>query len=343
MNISEKDIDFQSLLDKQFEELCFDLLWRLGYKGLIWRQGGADSGRDIEGRLNIDNSLVDTYDEKWFFECKCHKNGIPTDVINSKIAWADAEKPRHFVIFVSSYLTNNTRAWIEKISQNKPYIIHVIEGKRLKQILLRFPDLVNNYFLDEYTKLLLEARKSWLIHDLLPDLNTISLLINKIELDKLSVKELSFLWCVGKIRTHEILHLDWPDSCEQFYMDILFKDVAKFVNTSVPLIFQKDDLFIEYWSCGLVNGELTYPNTLVARLILNKSTNPKKALYILVSDNDNDEGLEVLIEATGDFPAKVRHIEKNAKDEIHRINKIFIATETKRNRELKAKLRTTLS
>ena len=128
MNYEDKDINFLKLTDNQFEEACFELLLRLGYKGLIWRTGGADSGRDIEGFQAVNNPLVGTYDEKWFFECKRYESGVPVEQLNSKIAWADAEKPKHLVFLVSSHLSNNSRAWLEKISQDKYYLVHLIEG-----------------------------------------------------------------------------------------------------------------------------------------------------------------------------------------------------------------------
>ena len=105
MIYNEQDIDFQTITDRRFEELCFDLLLRLGFKGLTWRQGGADSGRDIEGRFHTTNPLTDNYDEKWFVECKRWTVGVPITELDTKIAWADAERPKHLVIIVSSHIT----------------------------------------------------------------------------------------------------------------------------------------------------------------------------------------------------------------------------------------------
>jgi len=50
MKFKEEDVNFDRLSPDDFEELCFDLLLRMGYKNLVWRQGGADQGRDIEGK-----------------------------------------------------------------------------------------------------------------------------------------------------------------------------------------------------------------------------------------------------------------------------------------------------
>jgi hypothetical protein len=58
----------------------------MDYQGLVWRQGGADSGRDIEGRRTVNNPLIGSYNEKWFFECKRFENGVPPEKLNSKIA-----------------------------------------------------------------------------------------------------------------------------------------------------------------------------------------------------------------------------------------------------------------
>ncbi len=168
MFFEESDINFKKISDTQFEELCFELLLRLGYKKLTWRQGSADNGRDIEGELLVNNSLIENYSEKWFFECKNYSKGVPPEELYSKIAWADAEKPHHLTLLISSHLSNNSRTWLEKISKEKQYFIHVIEGKQLRKIVLNFNDIVSKHFSDKYQKLINDAKKNWLIHELYP-------------------------------------------------------------------------------------------------------------------------------------------------------------------------------
>src|SRR6266498_2437335 len=107
MLFEEQDIDFAKLDDKQFEELCFDLLIKYGFHTLVWRQGGADSGRDIEAQYVLTNSLIGPYNERWFIECKHYSKGVPPEELNSKITWADAEKPQHLLIITSSYISNS--------------------------------------------------------------------------------------------------------------------------------------------------------------------------------------------------------------------------------------------
>jgi len=64
MLFDEDDINFAVLSSDRFEELCFDLLLRYGFQNLVWRRGGSDSGRDIEGSLTTNNSLIGDVSEK---------------------------------------------------------------------------------------------------------------------------------------------------------------------------------------------------------------------------------------------------------------------------------------
>jgi HJR/Mrr/RecB family endonuclease len=102
MLFQESDIKFESLDSDSFEELCFDLLARLGFHSLVWRQGGADSGRDIEASYTVAHPLVKHYDDRWFVECKRYTGGVPVEELASKVAWAEAEKPAHFLIITKS-------------------------------------------------------------------------------------------------------------------------------------------------------------------------------------------------------------------------------------------------
>jgi len=161
MIYAEDDINFDTLTDGEFEEMCLDLLLRLGFHSPIWRLGGADNGRDLEVKFSVVNPLVQSYTEKWFVECKRHSTGINVTDLDTKIAWANAERPKHLVFITSSYLTNNTRVWLEKIIDlQKPfYKIHCIEGKALKNFLIAFQEITAKYFGDKYSKLLILSLK----------------------------------------------------------------------------------------------------------------------------------------------------------------------------------------
>ena len=145
MKYKIEDINFENITSREFENLCYDLLVKYNFHELIWREGGADSGRDIEAKISIE-TMLNIKDSKWFFECKHYTSGgVPPDELNSKIAWADAEQPDYLVLFISSYLTNGARAWLEKIIPQKHYIITIIEGEDLKNRLIKYPELIERY------------------------------------------------------------------------------------------------------------------------------------------------------------------------------------------------------
>jgi len=205
MEYNEEDIDFNSIEWKQFEELCFDIITKFSFHSLKWRQGGADNGRDIEALKTIYNALVHQFDEKWFFECKKYGNGVPVTDIIEKLAWARAEKADHLVIITSSYLTRDARDYIEKSKGSETYKIHIIEGKYLKELIVRFPDVVRKYFIDNYSLLVKNSYQVWLYHDILPDAKALVNLCKNIDLKRLSYSEVAFLWFAMRQKEDEIL------------------------------------------------------------------------------------------------------------------------------------------
>ncbi|MDR6487213.1 hypothetical protein J2799_001698 [Chryseobacterium vietnamense] len=191
----EKYIDFNNLRPEEFEELCFQLILKNDFIRITWRRGDTDNGRDIEAYYKVHNNIIGEQYEKFFFECKKYEKGVPPSELNSKIAWADAERPKHLVIFVSSYLTNNAREWIEKIKRDKYYSIHVIEEKEIINLLLKHDDLISKYFIeDKNKKLLTETIEKWLIYNLIPDFYTYYYLLENLDKSSLTTKEVVFLY-----------------------------------------------------------------------------------------------------------------------------------------------------
>jgi hypothetical protein len=322
---SEEDIDFLALSDRRFEELCFDLLMKQGYKGLTWRQGGPDNGRDIEGRFSVTCPLVDSYDEKWFFECKRYKGGVPVTEIDSKLTWAEAEKAKHLMIITSSYLSNNTRTWLEKIAPQKPYTIHLIEGKRLKQLVLLYHDLMIEYFIDKYSKLLHDAQKNWLIHDLLPEPATLHILATNLDPAKLTGAELTFLLAAVLLGDSELTN--WCDNNASFNMEHIFLHLKYRGNTTLPLLEQIGNFSSETWATsnslsvavlGICSAVMEWESIYLTTLFLNCHGEKHRALYLSLAFSDS-EGVEMLCEVTGDFSTKIRYInDPNASKELRK-------------------------
>lgn len=184
-------LTFENLNDEQFEELCYLLVKYLGFINVEWRKKGADDGRDIQADYAFTNMLDESITEKYFFECKHYKNGISPEILNSKLAWADAENPDHLVIFVSSHLTTPCRRFLEKIKTRKSYKIHTIEGVKLKELIEKNAAFIYRFDLDNDRPYIVgEIINEYKEFYDLPNMSKVTLAISSINLYKLALVDL---------------------------------------------------------------------------------------------------------------------------------------------------------
>ena len=225
MTYSADNINFDLLTPSEFERLCFELLLKLGYFEVTWRQGGADNGRDIEATLNFTSPLT-IKKTKWFFECKHYKSGgVPPEHLNSKIAWADAERPDFLVFFISSYATTGAREWFEKLKSQKHYTILVIDGETLKTKLLNFTDLIERFFSsDRYEKLFLDIKNHGLHYKIQPSYGALYEIITNIDTTRFSLEDIGFL-LISLYKDYVLLELrdDYIGDVDPGLADPLFK------------------------------------------------------------------------------------------------------------------------
>ena len=238
------DIDFSKLSATEFERLCFELLLKYGYKQVIWRQGGADNGRDIEGYYDFSNPITDKK-TKWFFECKHYTSGgVPPEHLNSKIAWADAEQPSFLVIFISSYITTAARTWLKGIVPQKNYDIVVLEGEDLKNRLVQFPDLIERFFAaNRFERLLLDIKIHWLQYKVYPSYESIKAIINNIDTSRLDISDIGFL--LKNFHENYRLFENRKDYCDDFTEELLEPLFPRLIELSST---EKLELFEEYKS-----------------------------------------------------------------------------------------------
>lgn len=303
----ESDIDLLALTDTGFEEACFDLLLSLGFRNLIWRQGSADRGRDIEGVRFVDHPPVDHYQERWFFECKRYSGGVPPEKLNSKIAWADADKPNHLVILMTSHPTDAGLLWLDQIRLQKSYAIHVVDGKALRRLFAERPSLVARYFVDPEQKLLLEGRRNWLVHGIVPEAETLKLLSERLDYRKLGVQELAFLLASAKLRNDEVDGLVGDSGPS--YFDGLVPFVIDHANSDSSVL--PGSYEVVQCVAGVSSWEIAYPKYVAAQLVIDPHAKSRPALYCLVYDSEG-EGVEVIVEASSEFDSMIRYFEADA-------------------------------
>lgn len=294
MTYDEKDIDFKSLDDSRFEELCFDLLLKLGFHHLSWRRGGADSGRDIEAIFTVTNPLIGDYQELWFVECKNHSSGLgPTD-IDSKISWAKAERPSHFLLITSSYITNNTRQWLKDICRDAPFKVHLIEGKILRKVLLNYPRLVSAYFAESAEKLLQRQIEEFRENGTFPNVTQLHLLCKQLNLRKLEIHEVAFLFLCCRMQEEQINR--WELDNESFNFDDLEHSLWELANYTG---YYSDEIVVEDFY-EITGGRMPHAIFKVKR------ENETNRVFWLTLKSENDSGLEIWLESGVTVSAKVK-------------------------------------
>jgi len=138
---------FAVLGSEDFEYLCRALLREMGFQNIAWRRGGRDRGRDMVAefaRTEPDGRMVL---EKWFIECKHHGPHNPVSVqhLQTKVAWAEAERPDYLLIMTSSYLTPDAKDWIEKVASARAFRIRYWEDAHLADLVERHSVLKRVY------------------------------------------------------------------------------------------------------------------------------------------------------------------------------------------------------
>ena len=207
LKIIEERVDFLSLDDRRFEELCFALVLESGFKNVLYREGSADDGRDVEATLYREHPIVDTFSELWYFECKRYTGAVASADLLSKIAWAEARNPDHLVLITSSHLSNSCLNWLEQYKRNnsKPYRIHVINGRALRRLVCDQPKVYEQFFGDLYYQVLTEAKANWLLHDSPPSADLMFKLANNATLSLFSSEDIGFIFYFSCMT-----HTQWP-------------------------------------------------------------------------------------------------------------------------------------
>ncbi len=324
LDFDGKHIDFSGLDGGAFEELCFDLLRRLGFRSMIWIQGGADQGRDIEAEFKPRNPLVEDYKEKWFFECKNHRTGIGVDDLQTKLSWADAERPDHLVILVGSYLTRSCREWLRKLAPKKAYKVHVVEGKALKVLLLGYPDLIECHFADPLHDLLGDAVRQWNQLNVLPGLEQLCLLASHVLPDRLPPEQIAFLWCVSLFKKSEIDECD-DDDIDEASFGVFLEELRRHARVRAPVLMQATQVQVfQQIVTGhptpmvIRNGRFMVPKPakdrprykplVAAQLWIDRSTRPRPGLYAYLAEG-GCSAIEVLVEGGRTLSCAVRRID----------------------------------
>src|SRR5690348_11561496 len=84
------DIDLSVLDEDQFESLVYDLLHSIGFRGIDWRDGGADGGCDHVFEADEELPTGGKLTNKYFVQAKNFTSGVPFEKVFSALTKASA-------------------------------------------------------------------------------------------------------------------------------------------------------------------------------------------------------------------------------------------------------------
>jgi len=310
------ELEFQKLTSSQFEELCFDLLRQIGFQDMIWRQGGADNGRDIEATWVSGHPILGLQNDKYFVECKNHTNGIDPDDISSKFTWADSENIFALVIITSTYLTNNCRTWLEKRLESVKYKVKIIENKRLIELLESNSNIISKYFISPSNNLALSLENNWNQCRSIPHPSSLHHVLGKSN-DKLQSHQIAFLWSISKLFQKDIDK--WISDNSPFAVDWMFYELKMMQNVyeSPVYAYQCEVLMSD---SGISENEICYTKYYAAELHLKNDLFEGIGIYTFVRDSEG-EGVELLYLSDASHTFYVNSYQSGAKQEMNGIVK----------------------
>lgn len=261
------------------------------------------------------------WETRWFFECKHYQEGVPPGQLNSKIAWADAERPDNLVFFISSYLSNNARIWLDGMRTQKAYRITIVEGPELKTELIKFPDLIERFFsVDRYDRLLADTKRHWNTYRITPSYEVLWELAQNLPSERLTLNELGFLFIsLYKEYQYDFERDDYfgfcsPKVLEPYHNGLKEKSTKGSLADFMPYIDKYETLTssgffddLEQYVPGC-EGETKAPYQYCSLLLhpLKKAENWKKAHYLFIKI-PSGEAFEFFCLEDSDFTTSCRY------------------------------------
>jgi len=147
---SSSKLDWSLIDDKQFEDLCCDLLNSLDNYENVIKMGGApgDLKRDISATERIETAFNDVEYRKYLVQCKRYvKSKVTPDELPGLINALPTHDADGLLIMTSNELTPNARIYLEKINNGpERYKAKWVERNKLEELLQNNPKIISKYW-----------------------------------------------------------------------------------------------------------------------------------------------------------------------------------------------------
>lgn len=143
-------LDLEKISGREFESLITDLLQKMNFK-IEKARFTAHNEIDLLARTINKNPLVGSFSTNWIIECKLYKTARLDVSTIRKFTYLISEKfPNHKGILITNgVITSAAREALDILSEKEKVSLYIVDGGQLKQLLLKYPDLIKKYFSPE--------------------------------------------------------------------------------------------------------------------------------------------------------------------------------------------------
>jgi len=141
-------VNFELLDPVAFELLIIELLKKLRFLDIQHQSYDRDMGFDISAKTKTRNPFGGISYIHWAIEIKYNKNSRADISSLKQLSYylEDRSLDVNGVLITNGQLTSTAREWLEYNEKEKRTSITVVDGIKLKQLLLKYPELVNRFF-----------------------------------------------------------------------------------------------------------------------------------------------------------------------------------------------------
>jgi len=141
-------IDFSHFDGRKFERLTSDLLKKLGFTNIQYETQVRGLRADIIAEYQQKDPFGVETREVWIVEIKFYKSEKADLRSLYQLMQYVVELPERYkvLLITNSQLTSTAKEWLKNAQDLQRFRIRVIEGPELKNLLIRYPELVQEYF-----------------------------------------------------------------------------------------------------------------------------------------------------------------------------------------------------
>lgn len=141
-------VEFDNLTPIEFEELIIALLRKLRFFDIEEQRVSHDMGIDILAKTKTRNPFGGTSFISWAIEVKYNKNSRADISSLKQLSYylEDRSLDVNGVLITNGQLTSTALEWLEYNEKEKRTSITVVDGIRLKQLILKYPKIVDEFF-----------------------------------------------------------------------------------------------------------------------------------------------------------------------------------------------------